>query len=137
MHTHRISQQRVVVNLINVLLARPLEPWYCREMSGVTEAIKPYNGKEVAIQGFIVPSLFRVRNARARKAEGRETTMIAYLRAVAIVGGLLIALCSADGALAQKAGGTLKISFFDNPASMSLHEEATGAALRPMMGVFN
>jgi ABC-type transport system substrate-binding protein len=27
--------------------------------------------------------------------------------------------------------------FFDNPASMSLHEEATGAALRPMMGVFN
>src|SRR4029077_6848422 len=26
---------------------------------------------------------------------------------------------------------------FDNPASMSLHEEATGAALRPMMGVFN
>src|SRR5712664_3006335 len=63
--------------------------------------------------------------------------MIAYLRAVAIVGGLLIALCSADGALAQKAGGTLKISFFDNPASMSLHEEATGAALRPMMGVFN
>ena len=38
---------------------------------------------------------------------------------------------------AQKAGGILKISFFDNPASMSLHEEATGAALRPMMGVFN
>src|SRR4029077_10270223 len=36
-----------------------------------------------------------------------------------------------------KSGGTLKISFFDNPASMSLHEEATGAALRPMMGVFN
>jgi peptide/nickel transport system substrate-binding protein len=40
-------------------------------------------------------------------------------------------------AKAQKAGGILKISFFDNPASMSLHEEATGAALRPMMGVFN
>ena len=40
-------------------------------------------------------------------------------------------------ALAQKSGGILKISFFDNPASMSLHEEATGAALRPMMGVFN
>src|SRR5690348_4268400 len=38
---------------------------------------------------------------------------------------------------AQKSGGVLQISFFDNPASMSLHEEATGAALRPMMGVFN
>src|SRR6266478_8298752 len=63
--------------------------------------------------------------------------MMGNLRAVAIAGGLLIALCSADGAFAQKAGGTLRISFFDNPASMSLHEEATGAALRPMMGVFN
>src|SRR5439155_515147 len=27
--------------------------------------------------------------------------------------------------------------FFDSPASMSLHEEATGAALRPAMGIFN
>src|SRR3984893_10432264 len=63
--------------------------------------------------------------------------MMGYLRAFAIVGGLTIALGSAGGAFAQKAGGTLKISFFDNPASMSLHEEATGAALRPMMGVFN
>ena len=40
-------------------------------------------------------------------------------------------------AAAQKSGGILKISFFDSPASMSLHEEATGSALRPMMGVFN
>ena len=63
--------------------------------------------------------------------------MMGNLRAVATAGGLLIALCSADGAFAQKAGGTLKISFFDNPASMSLHEEATGAALRPMMGILN
>jgi peptide/nickel transport system substrate-binding protein len=63
--------------------------------------------------------------------------MIGKLRAYAIAGGLLVALCSGNEAFAQKAGGTLKISFFDNPASMSLHEEATGAALRPMMGVFN
>src|SRR5438034_8915586 len=63
--------------------------------------------------------------------------MIRKLRALVTVAGLLGALCSADPAFAQKAGGTLKISFFDNPASMSLHEEATGAALRPMMGVFN
>jgi peptide/nickel transport system substrate-binding protein len=59
------------------------------------------------------------------------------LRAFATVGGLLIAACCAHAALAQKTGGILKISFFDNPASMSLLEEATGAALRPMMGVFN
>src|SRR5215469_7844670 len=63
--------------------------------------------------------------------------MIWKLRAAATVAAIVIALGTADGAFAQKAGGILKISFFDNPASMSLHEEATGAALRPMMGVFN
>src|SRR5437588_11869058 len=50
---------------------------------------------------------------------------------------MLIGLLAIQPASAQKSGGVLKISFFDNPASMSLHEEATGAALRPMMGVFN
>jgi len=29
------------------------------------------------------------------------------------------------------------MSHFDSPASMSMHEEATGAVNRPMMGVFN
>src|SRR5207244_9734616 len=29
------------------------------------------------------------------------------------------------------------MSHFDSPASMSLHEEATAAVNRPMMGVFN
>src|SRR6202171_2511922 len=38
---------------------------------------------------------------------------------------------------AQKPGGILNISHFDSPASVSLHEEATAAAVRPMMGVFN
>ena len=59
------------------------------------------------------------------------------VRRLAIAGALLLTLAATDPALAQKSGGVLKISFFDNPASMSLHEEATGAALRPMMGVFN
>src|SRR5229473_8474259 len=59
------------------------------------------------------------------------------VRGLAIAGSLLLAVAAGDMALAQKSGGILKISFFDNPASMSLHEEATGAALRPMMGVFN
>src|SRR6266705_2500796 len=57
------------------------------------------------------------------------------LRAIATAGALLLA--AGDTAWGQKSGGVLKISFFDNPASMSLHEEATGAALRPAMGVFN
>ena len=42
-----------------------------------------------------------------------------------------------DAAFAQKSGGILKISHFDSPASMSLLEESTAAALRPMMGIFN
>jgi peptide/nickel transport system substrate-binding protein len=58
-----------------------------------------------------------------------------YVRAMATAGALIVGLTVP--ALAQKSGGTLKISFFDSPASMSLHEEATGSALRPMMGVFN
>jgi peptide/nickel transport system substrate-binding protein len=58
------------------------------------------------------------------------------LRGLAVASPLLLAL-GAGTASAQKSGGILKISFFDSPASMSLHEEATGAALRPMMGVFN
>ncbi|TMJ42185.1 MAG: peptide ABC transporter substrate-binding protein, partial [Alphaproteobacteria bacterium] len=40
-------------------------------------------------------------------------------------------------ASAQKQGGVVKMSHFDSPASMSLHEESTAAANRPMMGVFN
>src|SRR3979490_1640999 len=60
-----------------------------------------------------------------------------HLRGIATTSALLLVLAGGAPALAQKSGGILKISFFDNPASMSLHEEATGAALRPMMGVFN
>src|ERR1700756_2691417 len=59
------------------------------------------------------------------------------LRAVAAVGSLLIAWSAANAAFAQKTGGILKISHFDSPASMSLLEESTAAALRPVMGVFN
>ena len=44
---------------------------------------------------------------------------------------------AASVAEAQKSGGALIMSHFDSPASMSMHEEATGAVNRPMMGVFN
>ena len=52
------------------------------------------------------------------------------LRGLVVASPLLLALGAATSASAQKSGGILKISFFDSPASMSLHEEATGAALR-------
>ena len=51
--------------------------------------------------------------------------------------GLLIAIAAAGPALAQKPGGVLRLSHFDSPASMSILEESTRAALQPMMGVFN
>ena len=50
---------------------------------------------------------------------------------------LSLALIITNPAVAQKSGGVLKISHFDSPASMSLLEESTAAALRPVMGVFN
>jgi peptide/nickel transport system substrate-binding protein len=59
------------------------------------------------------------------------------LRALAAAGSLSLALSVADAGFAQKQGGVLSMSHFDSPASMSLHEEATAAANRPMMGVFN
>src|SRR2546429_3790761 len=47
-------------------------------------------------------------------------------------------LClAASPALAQKSGGILRRSHFDSPASMSILEESTRAALQPMMHVFN
>jgi len=63
--------------------------------------------------------------------------MTQRLQIAAIAGAMLAILCCGPPAIAQKSGEVLKVSFFDNPASMSVHEEATGAALRPMMGVFN
>ena len=58
-------------------------------------------------------------------------------RLLAALAALLAAIFSSQAALAQKQGGTLKVYFFDSPASMSIHEEATIAAEGPMMGVFN
>src|SRR6478752_6645373 len=51
--------------------------------------------------------------------------------------GIALALAFGNPAAAQKRGGILKMYFFDSPASMSIHEEATIAAEGPMMGVFN
>ena len=57
------------------------------------------------------------------------------LRVLAAAGSLLLGTSVGETAFAQKQGGVLRMSHFDSPASMSLHEEATAAANRPMMGV--
>src|SRR3954467_12377140 len=67
----------------------------------------------------------------------REARMRLGRRLLWVTGALLLGAAVPQAASAQKSGGILKISFFDSPASMSLHEEATGSALRPIMGVFN
>src|SRR5690348_17219566 len=63
--------------------------------------------------------------------------MKAGSRVLAAASSLTLALLITAAAFAQKTGGILKISHFDSPASMSLLEESTAAALRPVMGIFN
>src|ERR1700726_589086 len=58
------------------------------------------------------------------------------LRLVA-AGLVLLAIGVVDRAVAQKSGGILRLWLLDSPASMSIHEEATVVAERPVMGVFN
>src|SRR5439155_5670762 len=52
-------------------------------------------------------------------------------------GLVLLALSVIGPADAQKTGGILRQYIIDSPASMSIHEETTVVAERPMMGVFN
>jgi peptide/nickel transport system substrate-binding protein len=63
--------------------------------------------------------------------------MIEHLRALAVAGGVLMAMSTITPALAQKQGGILRQYMIDSPASMSIHEEATPVATRPVMAVFN
>jgi len=55
----------------------------------------------------------------------------------AAVGVGLVAVATGNSTTAQKAGGILKSYSIDSPASLSVHEEVTIYALRPVMGVFN
>ena len=63
--------------------------------------------------------------------------MTVNFRSFAAATALLIALSAAPAALAQKSGGILRQYIIDSPASMSIHEETTVVAERPMMGVMN
>jgi peptide/nickel transport system substrate-binding protein len=56
---------------------------------------------------------------------------------LAAAGPFAVALVAGPPAVAQKSGGILRVPWFDSPPSLSLLEESTVAANRPMMGVFN
>src|SRR6266446_4657115 len=76
-------------------------------------------------------------NARPQTVSRREEEgMMLNLRAAEIA-GVLIALAVAPAAFAQKQGGILRQYIIDSPASMSVHEETTVVAERPMMAVMN
>src|SRR5882672_8429352 len=51
--------------------------------------------------------------------------------------GLLLATTMSNPALAQRQGGILRQYIIDSPASMSIHEETTVVAERPMMAVMS
>src|ERR1700739_89410 len=58
-------------------------------------------------------------------------------RAFAVTAALLAASFAAAPSVAQRQGGIVKRYRRASPASMSIHEEATVVAERPVMGVFN
>src|SRR5579862_7642734 len=58
-------------------------------------------------------------------------------KAWCVVAAIVGCLAACGAASAQKSGGILRIHLIDSPASMSIHEEATVVAERPVMAVFN
>ena len=56
--------------------------------------------------------------------------MIGTFRAATVASGAIFALLNATLAFAQKHGGILRLSHFDSPASMSILEESTRAAVQ-------
>src|SRR5215472_11821081 len=63
--------------------------------------------------------------------------MRAKLSAFLAGSALILFMLAAEPAFAQKPGGVLRMHQFDNPPSLSIHEEVTNATVVPMMGVFN
>jgi peptide/nickel transport system substrate-binding protein len=63
--------------------------------------------------------------------------MMRELHLFAAAAGLSLGLTMVNPAMAQKAGGILRVGHFDSPASVSMLEESTAAVNRPMMSVFN
>ena len=58
--------------------------------------------------------------------------MAKKFRALAAAGGVMMAMTISATVWAQKQGGILRQYMIDSPASMSIHEEATPVATRPV-----
>jgi len=63
--------------------------------------------------------------------------MAKTFRVLIAAGGVIMAMAITVPVSAQKQGGILRQYMIDSPASMSIHEEATPVATRPVMAVFN
>ena len=63
--------------------------------------------------------------------------MAQKFRVLIAAAGVIMATAIAVPVSAQKQGGILRQYMIDSPASMSIHEEATPVATRPVMAVFN
>ena len=63
--------------------------------------------------------------------------MAKKFRVLIAAAGVIMAMAIAVPVSAQKQGGILRQYMIDSPASMSIHEEATPVATRPVMAVFN
>src|SRR3954451_24800293 len=72
-----------------------------------------------------------------RGPAGRERAMTAKRVIFGAVGAFAIFVLVGNHAVAQKSGCILRQYIIDSPASMSIHEETTVVAERPMMGVMN
>src|SRR5690242_16196336 len=72
-----------------------------------------------------------------RDPAGRKRAMTAKRGISGAAVALAIFGLVGNHAAAQKSGGILRQYIIDSPASMSIHEETTVVAERPMMGVFN
>src|SRR5689334_21390614 len=68
---------------------------------------------------------------------GKGTLMKGWVCGLGIAAALILLSGIPETALAQKAGGVLRVYHRDSPASMSIHEEGTNSTEIPMMGVFN
>lgn len=59
------------------------------------------------------------------------------MRMLSALFGAALAFIIPEMAQAQQAGGTLRLTHRDSPASLSIHEEGTNSVTTPMMPVFN
>jgi peptide/nickel transport system substrate-binding protein len=74
---------------------------------------------------------------KTAKAKTWEEAMAPASRRMIAALGMLVLMTAAGTAFAQKRGGILRQHIVDSPASMSILEETTVVAERPMMAVFN